>query len=120
MVGALRGVIVSMALAAGVIGAAIPASATPPPDGNYEGTVTDTGGSAGVRLGNKERMHLSSCGDGCIHIRGRRWSAEIHPQGGVWSGPASTGDNVWFDEETLAGGVDGLDGTHIKTQMSRS
>ena len=59
-------------------------------------------------------------GNPCIRLQGRGWSADLHPQGQVWSGPTSGGDNVWLDENTLAGGMDWTDGTHLKTQIRRA
>ncbi|WIM88023.1 hypothetical protein PT015_00350 [Candidatus Mycobacterium wuenschmannii] len=112
-----------MALGAILVGAAIglatPASAAPPPDGNYVGTVTETSDPGQARVGNTTTMHLSPCGDGCVHMQGSNWAADLHPEGAVWSGPTSSGDHVWFDENTLAGGMDWSNGVHLKTQMKR-
>jgi hypothetical protein len=120
MIAANRFVASAVILAGAAIGLAGPASAAPPPDGNYIGTVTSTSNPDKVRVGNTATMHLSSCGDGCIHLQGDGWTADVHPQGTVWSGPTSQGDNVWFDENTLAGGMDWSDGTHFQTQMRQT
>jgi hypothetical protein len=113
-------VVVSAAVLAGAaIGFAFPASATPPPDGNYIATVTGSSNPGKAHAGNALTMNLSSCGDGCIHIQGEGWTVDVHPQGTVWSGRADVGANVWFDENTLAGGMDSTDGVNIKTQMRR-
>ena len=120
MIGAHRVVASALVLAGAAVGLAGPASAAPPPDGNYIGTVTESSNSRLVSVGNTARVHLSSCGDGCMHMQGDGWTADIHPQGAVWSGPASNGNTVWFDENTLAGGEDWQNGTHLKTQLRRA
>jgi hypothetical protein len=120
MIGANRVLASAAVLAGAAIGLACPASAAPPPDGNYVGTVTDSSNPGKASVGNAESMHLSSCGDGCIRLQGRGWSADLHSQGQIWSGPTSGGDNVWLDENTLAGGMDWTDGTHLKTQLRQA
>jgi hypothetical protein len=120
MICARRAMASAVILACSMIGLAGPASATPPPDGNYTGTVTESSDPGKASVGNTANMRLSSCGEGCIRMQGKGWTAATHPQGPVWSGTTSGGDNVWFDENTLAGGMDWSDGTHLKTQMRRA
>jgi hypothetical protein len=120
MIGANRVLASAAVLAGAAVGLACPASAAPPLDGNYVGTVTGSSNPGKASVGNTAPMHLSSCGDGCIHLQGKGWTADVHPEGPIWSGPTSGGDNVWFDENTLAGGMDWSDGTHLKTQMRQA
>lgn len=120
MIGAHRLMASAAVLACTAIGSAGPAWAVPPADGDYVGTVTESSDPGQARVGNTTNMHLSSCGDGCIHLQGRGWTADTHPEGVVWSGPTSGGDHVWFDENTLAGGMDWSNGVHLKTQMKRA
>lgn len=117
-----RGVFASVAvLAAAGISQAGPATATPPPDGDYVGTVVENGGAAKFDVGNKSYMRLSSCGPDCIHMQGRGWGADLHPEGNIWSGVNNYGDTMWFEEGTLAGGVDMPgEGVHLKVQMEKA
>ncbi len=120
MIGANRLLASAVVVAGAAVVLSCPASAAPPPDGKYLGTVTESSDPGKASVGNTAAMFLSSCGEGCIHMLGKGWTADTHAQGPVWSGTTSGGDNVWFDENTLAGGMDWTDGTHLKTQMRRA
>ncbi|WIM89237.1 hypothetical protein PT015_07265 [Candidatus Mycobacterium wuenschmannii] len=107
----------AVALIGPAIGLATTASAAPPPDGAYVLTVTGSTNPAKASVGSWLDMNLSSCGESCVHADGDVGPVDLHPQGSMWSGTWGRGAKVWFDENSLAGGIDSADGVHVDTQM---
>jgi hypothetical protein len=97
---ALKIAALSALIAGASIGLAGPASADPL-DGAYTMVVTDGHGS--LNNGASDDVVASPCGPDCSHLNAPKWSADVHLAGNTWTGVASNGMTLSFDNNSLSG-----------------